>query len=138
MNKLRLLASEPSDLEIIAGAVQDAIFQIGQSRYDRNGHSFTLRLSRYMHEIDKPHRIESGLRFDGVMSVRSQGIDMAKKDAFAVILGMTFEATDLPAGHINLTLAGGGMMQLDVEAIDVTLADVGGPQPTKRVPKHDD
>ena len=111
MNKLRLLASEPSDLEVIAGAVQDAIFQIGQTRYDREGLSFTLRLSRYMHEEDKPHRIESGLRFDGVLAVRSQGVDMAKREAFAVVLGLSFEATDLPAGQVNLTLAGGGVIQ---------------------------
>ena len=138
MNKLRLRASEPADLEVIAGAVQDAIFQIGQTRYDREGLSFTLRLSRYMHEEDKPHRIESGLRFDGVLAVRSQGVDMAKREAFAVVLGLSFEATDLPAGQVNLTLAGGGVIQLDVEAIDVTLADMGDPRATKRVPKHDD
>jgi len=138
MTKLRLLATDTSDLEVIAGAAQDAIFQIGQSRYDRDGLSFTLRLSRFMHEADKPLRIESGLRFDGVLAVRSQGADLTKAEAFAVILGLEFQATDSPAGHINLTLAGGGLIQIEVEAIDVTLADMGDPRKTKRIPKHDD
>ena len=137
MNKLRLRASDTGDLEIIAGAVQDSIFQIGQSRYDKAGLSFTLRLSRYMREMDTPHRVESGLRFDGVLSVKSQGVDLAKQDAYAVILGLIYEATDTPAGIVSVTLAGGGTIQIEVEAIDATLADIGDARKTKRIPKHD-
>ena len=137
MNKLRLRASDTGDLEIIAGAVQDSIFQIGQSRYDRAGLSFTLRLSRYMREMDTPHRVESGLRFDGVLSVKSQRVDLAKQDAYAVILGLIYEATDTPAGIVSMTLAGGGVIQIEVEAIDATLADIGDARKTKRIPKHD-
>ena len=137
MNKLRLRASDTGDLEIIAGAVQDSIFQIGQSRYDKAGLSFTLRLSRYMREMDTPHRVESGLRFDGVLSVKSQGVDLAKQDAYAVILGLIYEATDTPAGIVSVTLAGGGVIQIEVEAIDATLADIGDARKTKRIPKHD-
>ena len=137
MNKLRLRASDTGDLEIIAGAVQDSIFQIGQSRYDKAGLSFTLRLSRYMREMDTPHRVESGLRLDGVLSVKSQGVDLAKQDAYAVILGLIYEATDTPAGIVSVTLAGGGVIQIEVEAIDATLADIGDARKTKRIPKHD-
>ena len=137
MNKLRLRASDTGDLEVVAGAVQDSIFQIGQSRYDKAGLSFTLRLSRYMREMDTPHRVESGLRFDGVLSVKSQGVDLAKQDAYAVILGLIYEATDTPAGIVSMTLAGGGVIQIEVEAIDATLADIGDARKTKRIPKHD-
>ncbi len=137
MNKLRLRASDSSDLEVIAGAVQDSIFQVGQSRYDKAGLSFTLRLSRYMRETETPHRVESGLRFDGVLSVKSQGVDLSKQEAYAVILGLKYEANDTPAGVISVTLAGGGVIQIEVEAIDVTLADIGDPRKTKRIPKHD-
>lgn len=138
MNKLRLLATEASDLEVIAGAIQDSIFQIGQTRLDPKGRYFTLRLSRYMRELKKPHRIESGLRFDGVLKVRSTGVDLAKSEAFAVILGLSFEPSELPSGTFELTLAGGGVIQIQAESIDLTLADVGEPTPTKRVPEHHD
>jgi len=137
MNKLRLRASDSSDLEVIAGAVQDSIFQIGQSRYDKAGLSFTLRLSRYMRETETPQRVEAGLRFDGVLSVKSQGVDLSKQEAYAVILGLKYESNDTPAGMISVTLAGGGVVQIAVEAIDVTLADIGDPRKTKRIPKHD-
>ncbi len=137
MTKLKLRATEVSDLEVIASAVQDGIFQIGQSRFDSTARSFTLRLSRYMHEVAAPHRIESGLRFDGVLNVRSQGVAHDKSEAYAVVLGVTFEETDLPAGYLNLTLAGGGIIQIEVEAVDITLADIGEPRITKKIPTHD-
>lgn len=137
MTELKLLASDTSDLEVIASAVQDSIFQIGQTKFDKAGRSFTLRLSRYMHEAEKPHRIESGLRFDGVMSVSSQGVAMEKGEAFAVILGLDFTADDSPAGQVFLKLAGGGAIRIAVEAIDVTLADHGEARKTKRIPAHD-
>ena len=137
MTELKLLATDTSDLEVIASAIQDAIFQVGQTRFDRDGRSFTLRLSRYMHETDKPQRIQAGLRFDGVISVSSQGVAMEKVDAFVVILGLEFIVDDSPAGKFYLKLAGGGTIRIAAEAIDVTLADRGDPRPTKRIPKHD-
>jgi hypothetical protein len=137
MTELKLRASEASDIEVIASAIQDSIFQIGQTRFDANGRSFTLRLSRYMHEDSKPQRIECGLRFDGVMSVSSQGVAQDKQEAFAVILGLEFMPDDSPAGRFFLKLAGGGTLRIAVEGIDLTLADRGDPRPTKRIPKHD-
>lgn len=137
MTELKLLAADTSDLEVIASAVQDSIFQIGQTRFDRDGRSFTLRLSRYMHEAEKAQRIEAGLRFDGVISVSSQGVAMEKTEAFVVILGLEFIVDDSPAGQFYLKLAGGGSIRIAAEAIDVTLADVGEPRPTKKIPKHD-
>ena len=137
MTELKLLAADTSDLEVIASAVQDAIFQIGQTRFDRDGRSFTLRLSRYMHEADKPQRIECGLRFDGVVAVSSQAVAMEKTEAFAVILGLEFIVDDSPAGQFYLKLAGGGTIRIAAEAIDVTMADRGDPRPTKRIPAHD-
>jgi len=106
--ELKLRAADSSDVEVIASAIQDSIFQIGQARFEKTGRSFTLRLSRYMHELGNAHRIESGLRFDGVLSVSSQGRFCCYP-----------------------------MLRITVECIDVTLADRGDPRPTKRIPKHD-
>lgn len=137
MTELKLRAVETSDIEVIASAIQDGIFQIGQTRYDSTGRCLTLRMSRFRHEANTPQRIECGLRFDGVMGVKSKGVETSKADAFAVILSMNFIAEDGPAGHFELNLAGGGMIWIDVEAIDLTLADRGKPRPTKHIPTHD-
>lgn len=135
--KLRLRATGQDELEIIAAAVQDAIFAVGQARFDARGRSFTLRLSRFRHESDSTSRIESGLRLDGVLNVRSQAVSLDTPEAFAVILGLEFVPTDAPSGLLNITLAGGGVLQVYIEAIDMTLADIGEAKATKRVPTHD-
>ncbi len=137
MTKLRLLAQDKDDLPLIASAVQDAIMRVGDVRFDRKARYVSLRLSRYRHEVGTPSRIESGLRIDGVMSFQSHGIDTANPDALAVMLDMTFEPIDDLAGMVVLTFAGGGAMRLEVEAVDVTLADIGKPRNTKSVPDHD-
>ncbi|WP_409434012.1 DUF2948 family protein [Litorimonas sp. RW-G-Af-16] len=138
MSKLRLLAKDPDDLPLIASAVQDAILRVGDIRYDAKGRFLSLRLSRYMHETKKPQRIESGLRIDGVMSLQSKGVDRSHDDAVTVLLDATFDMTDAPAGTLLLTFAGGGAFRLSVEAMDITLADIGDPRTTKSIPKHDD
>jgi hypothetical protein len=138
MTELKLRAADTSDIEVKASAIQDSIFQIAQTRFDKAGRSFTLRLSRYMHEANQPQRIECGLRFDGVLSVSSQGVALEKQDAFVVILGLDFMMNDSPAGEFFLRLAGGGTLRIAVECIDLTLADKGDPRPTKRIPNHDD
>ncbi len=134
---LRLLAQDSEDLKIIASAVQDAILRVGDVRFDPVGRSVTLRLSRFRHESANPSRLEAGLRFDGVMRLQSSGYDRTNSDAFAVLLDVTFEETDAPAGQVTLTLAGGGALRMDVESLDVLLADTGDARGTRATPNHD-
>ena len=133
---LRLLAQDTDDLKIISSAVQDAILRVGDVRFDPVGRSVTLRLSRFRHESAKPARLEAGLRFDGVMRLQSTGYDRTNRDAFAVLLDMAFEETDTPAGHVVLRLAGGGALRMEVEGLDVLLADTGEARGTRRKPDH--
>ena len=133
---LRLLAQDTDDLKIIASAVQDAILRVGDVRFDPVGRSVSLRLSRFRHESAKPARMEAGLRFDGVMRLQSSGYDRTNTDAFAVLLDMTFEPTDAPSGFVVLHLAGGGALRMEVEGLDVLLADTGNVRPTRARPDH--
>lgn len=133
---LKLIAHDQDDLKIIASALQDAILRVGDMRFDPVGRSVSLRASRFRHESAKPERVECGVRIDGVMTVQSVGISRDNKDAFMVILDAVFEETDAPAGHLDLTLAGGGALRMQVEGLDVLLADVGEPRATKAQPDH--
>ena len=136
MSKLRLKAETQADLEIIAAAVQDAILRVGEINYDLRGRSLTLRMTRFQHESDKAARAQSGLRFDGVLGVRTRGIDRSDPEAMAVLLNIVFNETDKPAGAISLIFAGGGELQADVECLDVTLADVTDARQTDKLPLH--
>lgn len=134
---LKLIATDADDLKIVASALQDAILRTGDIRYDPQARAVSLRLSRFRHESSKPERVEAGVRVDGVMALQSQGIDQHSQDAFLVLLDMTLAQTDAPAGQLDLTFAGGGVLRLSVEALDVLLADVGEARTTKRQPDHD-
>ena len=136
MSKLRLRAESQADLEIVSAAVQDAILRVGEINYDLRGRSLTLRMTRFAHEAAKGARAQSGLRFDGVMNVRTRGIDRSDPEAMAVLLNVDFELTDKPAGIIKLIFAGGGELHADVELLDVTLADVTDALETTKLPLH--
>ncbi|MNL87180.1 hypothetical protein D3C87_2162130 [compost metagenome] len=43
---------------------------------------------------------------------------------------------DGPEGTVELTLAGGAAISLDVECIEAQLLDTGGAWATERMPKH--
>jgi hypothetical protein len=54
------------------------------------------------------------------------------------LLSMSFTGTDSPSGHVDLLFAGGGTLRLDVECIEVRLADMDGEWTTPHMPSHDD
>ena len=81
MTKLRLKAETQDDLSIIAAAVQDAILRVGEITYNMRGRSLTIRMSRFRHEQDVGARAESGLRIDGVLNVKTRGIDRKDPEA---------------------------------------------------------
>ena len=145
MKPLRLKAQDSDDLQVIASALQDAVVAVDTLRYNRSGMHFTLRGSRFRHESGASgagtgERVLTGLRVDGVTAARTRGIDRSKPDSFTVLLDIAFDdddAADAIGGTLNFTFAGGGAIALDVEALDILLADVGEPRPVSAIPSHE-
>ena len=133
---LKLLANDADDLKVLASAMQDAIIRVGDIRFDPASRSLTLQMSRFRHENAKPARVRTGLRADGVLAVRSQGLDRERPEAFAVLLDAQFSETDAPAGTLDLVFAGDGVLRLEVEGLDLTLADAGETRRTRSTPSH--
>lgn len=134
---LKLLANDADDLKIIASALQDSILRVGDIRYDPVARSVSLRMTRFRHEAKKAERVECGVRIDGVMALQSQGIERGQPDAFMVVLDIRFEPTDVPAGYLDIILAGGGGLRLSVEGLDLMLSDVSEGRATRSKPDHD-
>jgi len=140
---LKLRAETEDDLVVISSALQDAILKVGEIAYNSRGRFMTLRLSRFKHEQDKKsERVKTGLRIDSILKVQSRGLDRRDPDAYAVLLSMRFEASsvsvDDPSGWVHLVLAGGGELALNVECIDVILADTNEARETDKLPLHYD
>lgn len=137
---LKLRAETEEDLVVISSALQDAILKVGEIIYNNRGRFLTLRLSRFRHEQDnKSERVQTGLRIDSVLNIKSRALDRTDPDAYAVLLSMRFEPSkekDDPSGLIHLVLAGGGELAVKVECIDVILADTKEVRTTDKLPIH--
>lgn len=143
---LYLAAQEPDDLPVIASLVQDAVFPITEMRYSPRRRRFALLLNRFRWEdreaADRAgrayERVRALLVVDGVLKVKSQGIDRRDKDTVLSLLDLAFVPGADGAGRLDLTLAGDGAIALEIEALEVTLKDVTRPYvaPSHRAPEH--
>jgi len=154
---LRLTAVDRDSLRILSACVQDALTRIGEMTYLRRKNQFVLTANRYMWELDDKetgaardgdlhYRIRTGMHFNGVLGVQSQGVMHENLDGWISLLAIEVEG-DEPAeasdpdedtGNLFLTLvfAAGGRIRLEVECIDCVLTDMDEPWTTRARPDH--
>jgi len=138
---LKLLADEAEGLGVIAAAVQDSIVKPGDMKFDARSRTFGLEINRFQWERAGKRmpffRSRAVLAFAGVQNVRSRSVSK-DIDAVHALIDIRFEAaSEPPGGTITLVFAGPAQIQLSVECIDVTLADIGPAWPTRRKPDHE-
>ncbi len=140
-NALKLLAEDAEGLGVIAAAVQDALVKPEDIKLDSRSRTFGLEVNRFQWERAgkrMPYfRSRAVLAFAGVEGVRSRAVSR-DVDAVHALIDIRFEqAADAPAGVVTLVFAGPTQIQLNVECLDVTLADIGPAWPTRRKPDHE-
>ncbi len=143
---LRLKAMDGDDLQVLSSLVQDAVFPITEMRWQRSQRRFVLLLNRFRWEDrdaarkqGRPvERVQSLLAVEDVLAVATQGIDRGAADTVLSLLSVAFEPGEDGTGALFLTLAGGGAVRLNIEALEVTLHDVTKPYaaPSGRAPDH--
>jgi len=137
---LKLLAEDEEDLRIISAHLQDAVMRVGDLVYLPKKRRFVALLNRYCWEGcgDQAvgERRRAGLHFDGVLGVKALNVRQDDPNAVIELLAMKFTASNDGAGVIDLLLAGGGRVRLEVEAIDGTLRDLEQHWPATARPAH--
>lgn len=138
---LRLLAEDAEDLKVVSAAVQDAVAKVADLSFEPGPRKFTLGLNRFCWErgAKAQVRVRTALQFSGVMAVKAKGVTMGDPEAVIALLAIEFEGAgeiEDPSGAVHLKLAGGGDIRLEVECIDVALADVSEPWAAVRAPRH--
>jgi hypothetical protein len=126
MDSLKLFALDEKDLEIISACVQDSVLKTGEISYDAKPRA----------KGQPAERRRAVLHFDRVLSVKSSGLDRSKPDTVLSLLALRFLPDDAPSGNIELLFAEGKSMLLDVECLEVQLADIGGRWAAQAKPKH--
>lgn len=145
---LRLKALDAEDLAVLASLVQDAVFPASEMRWDRKARRFALLINRFRWEDAvnattrrrEFERVQAVLAFEDVVRVQSQGVDKSDPDMVFSLLSIAFQPGEDGTGRVELTLAGDGVIALDVEALEVVLRDVTRPYiaPSGKAPSHPD
>lgn len=139
---LKLLALDEEDLAVLSAHVQDAVLKVGDLTYLPRERRFVLAMNRFIWEKEdasrRTHeRRRAALSFDRVRRVQTNCIRRDRPDAVLALLAIEFRPTDAPAGEVTLQFAGGGAVRLEVECIEVRLADLGVAWATAARPVHD-
>ena len=143
---LRLFAHDTDDLVVISALVQDAIFPSVEMAWHPRQRRFAILLNRFRWE-DRDAAAQAGRKFERVRSVleindvthvRSQGFARSAQDLVLSVLSIQFDAQDDGMGEILLTLAGDGLVALQVECLNISLVDVTRPYiaPSGQTPNH--
>ena len=138
---LRLIAREPDDVPPVSAALQDAVGQIGDFHHEPNARRFTLALNRYRWEgarKGRGERVRTALQAGEVTAARGHRLKQGADDAVVSLLSVTFEAGDPPSGALVFTFSGGGVLRLEVDCVDLVLADLSDPWPASARPQHPD
>jgi Protein of unknown function (DUF2948) len=140
MSPLRLLAQDEEDLSILSAHLQDAIIRLGDMAYIAKQRRFAAVVSRFCWEGcpegEKGTRVHAGLHFDSVLSVKKTKLLREDPDAVAELLAIQFTPEGETGGIIELVLAGGGRIRLEVECIEAQLRDLTEPRPAVARPAH--
>lgn len=139
---LRLKAESPEDLSVISSLLQDAVGRAGDVSWLPKKRRLLAVVNRFRWEScghGPCERVQSAISIDGVLKVRSRGIGPDDRDRVYELLAILFEPGADCGGRLLLTLAGGAEIELQVECLEVTLADLSQPwaAPSGHIPHHE-
>lgn len=142
MKREILAAEDAEDLQVISAKLQDAVARVGDLVWLPKARRFAALLNRFKWESKRKSdnlRVRSGLYFNGVLSAKSHKIMRGDPDAVLSLLAITFKAkgAEDPGGTVEMIFAGGGTIQLEVEALDAGLSDVSGAWAALGRPEHE-
>ena len=138
---LRLIAQDPGEVTALSAALQDAVGKIGDFLYEPAQQRFTLALNRYRWEAGakgRGQRVRTALQAGSVIAAKARRLKQGSDEAVVCLLSVAFEPGEAPGGALVFTFAGGGELRLDVECVDMVMADLSEPWRAVRRPAHPD
>ena len=138
---IKIAALDEEDLAVISAHLQDAVFAVGDLRWMKKTNKLSVVANRYVHfgnTSGTGERRLCGVQISRVRRVSARNITMSDETAIVSLLAMTFiPGTEPPEGTIELSFAGGGAVRVEVECIEVAMADLSAAWPARARPDHD-
>jgi hypothetical protein len=151
MDLLKLVALDSDDIEVVSTHLQDAVVKVADIHWRPNENRVVVCVNRFDWEAAQGvqakavngagpdfRRRRAVLRFDRVAACKCRDLSAVQKDQVLNLLAVSFapRAADDPAGTVTLTFSGGGMLRLEVECLEVELADLGPTWNAGCCPEH--
>src|SRR5262244_270638 len=144
MDPVKFVALDKEDLEVVSTHLQDAQVKVADVHWRPAEKRLVLAVDRFdwpaavCSQEPELRRCRSALRFERVLACKCKHVNPAGKDAVLNLLAVDFAETEAPAGVVTLTFSGGATLRLDVECLEVELADLGPTWATAAPPAHGD
>jgi hypothetical protein len=141
MDLLKLVALDRDDMEVVSAHLQYAVVKAADIHWRPGENRVVVGLNRFDWEAahctaPQFRRRRAALRFDRVSACRCRNLDAVHKDQVLNLLAVEFEPTDQPGGVVTFTFSGDGALRLEVECLEVELADLGPCWGTDCCPEH--
>ena len=142
MDRLKLIALDKEDIEVVSAHLQDAVVKAADIRWRPAEKRLVIALNRFDWEkagergANEYRRRRTALRFDRVFGAQLRNLKQGKSDRILSLLAVHFEPDDPPGGHVTLTFSGDASIQLKVECIEAELTDLGPEWRTRFKPEH--
>ena len=144
---LKLRADDVEDLQVLSALVQDAVLPASEMTWDHKWRRFACLINRFRWEAVQEgeqrdvhlERVQAVLAVDDVIAVRRQGpAPEVSQDVVLSLLMLSFQPDGDGMGCVVLTFAGDAAVEVEVEAINITLQDVTCTYeaPSRRPPEH--
>ena len=149
--KLRLLAHDVDDVGVLSALLQDAIVLSSDMTFDRKLSEFVLVANRFCWELEPSVDVKSsdgkpiyerrlcGIRIARVRSVQHHNWPGTRQyELFNLLaLGLMDMAEKASDGAVlQFNFSGGSCLRLNVDDVDVVLADLDVGHPTSLQPAH--
>ena len=139
---IKIIGNNIEDLKIISTYIQDSLVTVGDIVFLKKNRIFIMLINRFMWENVKKHskdlkkRIRCAIKFEGILEAKSKKINQKNKNKRLECLAIRCKEIISKNYEITFLFAGGGLINLISESIDVVMNDLGEAWNVKYIPKH--
>ena len=141
-NNLKIIGKSQEDLKVISAYSQDSIVTVKDMIFLEKNKIFVMIINRFMWEdtgkgtYKKNKRIRCAIKFEGILKVKSKKINQKNRNKRLECLAIKCNEILSKNYEIIFFFAGGSIITLISESIEVVMNDLGTSWNVKYVPKH--
>jgi len=139
---LKLIGRNLEDLKVISAHLQDSIVTVKDIVFLKENKIFVMIVNRFMWEdiergvFRQNKRIRCAVKFEEISKIISKNINQKKTDKILECLAINSNLNDNNIYETKIFFAGGGIISLFSEVVEVVMHDLGKPWNVKRAPRH--